>query len=305
VPRTNADSWDLTTGVGATATMVAAARAVASRQADPVLDDPFAAVLVRKIGINLFTRIVDGLLDFSEIGAGWFPSLFGIRGRSVDDFVADACRRGIRQVVILASGLDCRAYRLAWPPATTTYEVDQPAVIGWKTNALAELCHPPTVQHRCVGIDLRQDWPLALRQKGFDPERPTAWIAEGLLIGYLPPSAHDKILDDITALSAPGSRIVADHFDVRRPDSVSETLNELHDMWSKREPALNLRSVTFPGPRRDPAVYLAERGWTTHDTELIDLFDAAGRPAPTEVPAATSFWRFFSGTRTSRPEENT
>jgi len=296
--RSSADTWDLTTGVGATATMVAAARAVASRQADPVLNDPFAPVLVRMIGVQLFTRIVDGLLDFSEIGAGWFPSLFGIRCRTVDDFVADACRRGIRQVVILASGLDCRAYRLVWPPATTVYEVDQPAVIDWKTRALAGICGPPAAQHRCVGIDLRQDWPRSLQQSGFDPALPTAWIAEGLLIGYLPPSAHDEILDDITALSAPGSRIAGDHFDIRRPDAVSETLNELHDMWSKKEPALNLRSLTFPGPRRDPAIYLAERGWTTHDTELINLFRAAGQPAPAEVPAVTSFWRFFSATRT-------
>jgi methyltransferase (TIGR00027 family) len=298
MPRSSEDTWDLATGVGTTATMVAAARAVASRQPDPVLNDPFAAVLVRTVGLRLFTRIVDGLLDFSEIGAGWFPSLFGIRSRTVDDFIADACRRGIRQVVILASGLDCRAYRLAWPSATTVYEIDQPAVIDWKATVMAGLCCPLVAQHRCVGIDLRQDWPLALQQRGFDPARPTAWVAEGLLIGYLPPKAHDEILDDITALSAPGSRIAGDHFDIRRPDSVSEMLNELHDTWSKKDPALNLRSLTFPGPRQDSAVYLAERGWTTHDTELIDLFRAIDRPAPAEVPAATSFWRFFSATRT-------
>jgi methyltransferase (TIGR00027 family) len=299
VTRTNNDSWDLKTGVGATATMAAAARAVASRQPDPIINDPFAEVLVRAVGLKLLTQVVDGLVEFSEIGAGWIPKVLGIRSRAVDDFVADACRAGIRQAVILASGLDCRAYRLDWPPEAEIYEIDQPAVIDWKKGILTSLRCTSTAQHRCLGIDLRQDWPTALRRAGFDEAKPTMWIVEGLLVGYLPATAHDEILDAITALSASGSRIAADHIDSRRSDAVREAMNNLHDIWRKHDPDLNLLNLTFSGPRQDPTVYLAERGWTTHNANLADLFRAVGRPWPaaTDIPELAEFVRFLSGIR--------
>jgi methyltransferase (TIGR00027 family) len=297
--RSDDDSWDLKTGVGATATMAAAARAIASRELDPVINDPFAELLVRAVGLNLFTRIVDGTVDFSDIGAGWLPPLAGVRGRAFDDFLADACRVGIRQVVILASGLDCRAYRLAWPPAMSVYEIDQSAVIDWKKDLLGSLGCKSIAQHRYVGIDLRRDWPTELRQAGFDVARPTAWIAEGLLIGYLPPTAQHDLLDTITALSASGSQIAADHVDIRRPDALNETFNHLHGIWSKHDPNLNMRTLTFSGPRQDPAVYLAERSWIARDIDLTDLFGAVGRPlsADSDLPAAVMSLRFLTGTR--------
>jgi methyltransferase (TIGR00027 family) len=297
--RTHDDSWDLTTGVGATATMVAAARAVASRGPDPVINDPFAQILVRAVGLKLFTQIVDGSVEFIDIGAGWLPAYFGIRSRAFDDFVADACRSGIRQAVIVASGLDCRAYRLDWPPAMTIYELDQPAVIGWKQSLLTNLGYASPALHRCVGIDLRRDWPTALQRAGFDEAKPTAWIVEGLLVGYLPPGAHDEILDSITALSASGSRIVADHIDIRRPEVIGETLNHLNDAWRKFDPTLNLRGLTFFGTRKDPALYLAERGWITHDGNLTDLFRVVGRPTPAAgvFPPSSKYMRFFTGIR--------
>jgi methyltransferase (TIGR00027 family) len=250
--------------------------------------------------LKLFTQTVDGQVDFSDIGASWLPSYFGIRSRAFDDFAADACRLGIRQAVILASGLDCRAYRLDWPSAMTIYEVDQPAIIEWKQSILASLGCASAAHNRCVGIDLRRDWPTAPQQAGFDDAKLNAWIVEGLLVGYLPPGAHDEILDAISALSASGSRIVPDHIDIRRPEVISEALNDLHDTWRKHDPSLNLRDLTFSGPRQDPAVYLAERGWITHDANLVDLFNAAGRPAPAanEFPASSKFMRFLTGIRT-------
>lgn len=296
--RVDNDSWDLKTGVGTTATMIAAARAVASGQPNAVIHDPFAALLVREVGLQLFTRIVDGLIDFTEIGAGWMPSLVGIRGRAFDDFVDDARRAGIRQLVIVASGLDCRAYRLHWPAGMAVFEIDQPAVIEWKTGVLAELGHASAARHRCVGIDLRQDWPIALQQAGFDPAKATIWIVEGLLVGYLPPAAHDEILDAIDGLSAPGSRIAADHF-APRPDAITVTLNKLHDMWCAHDPEMNLRSLTFAGPCPDPAAYLAERGWVTRNADLQSLFRAAGRSASgvREYPAELKAMRFLRGVR--------
>lgn len=298
--RTDSDSWNLKTGVGTTATLVAAARAVATKNPDPLIHDPFAEALVRAVGFKLFTEVVDGVMDFTEIGAGWMPSYFGIRSRAFDDFLEEACRAGIRQAVILASGPDCRAYRLTWPSTMAIYEVDQPEVVDWKERILSNhACSTSAGQHSCVGIDLRHDWPSALRQAGFQDSKPTAWIVEGLLVGYLPPAAHDKILDEITALSAPESRIMADHFDIQTPEVLKNTLDDLHDMWSERDETLNLRGLTFAGPHDDPAVYLAARGWVTRNLHLADLFRAAGRdvPSPTELPMVARSTRLLNAVR--------
>src|SRR5271167_4585019 len=183
--RTDRDSWDLASSVGATATMVAAARAAASRRPNPVINDPFAEPLVRAVGLNFFTKVASGEFEFVDVddGAG-FPRMvdtFAARARFYDDYFADATGAGVRQVVILASGLDARAYRLAWPAGTTVYEIDQPQVIEFKSATLAALGGVPTTHRGALGIDLRQYWPTALQQAGFDASQPTAWIAEGLL----------------------------------------------------------------------------------------------------------------------------
>jgi methyltransferase (TIGR00027 family) len=298
MPRTHDDSWDLKTGVGATATLVAAARAVASRQPDPVIRDPFAEVLVRAVGLKLFTQIVDDAINFSDLEADWMPDYFGVRTRTLDDFARQACRAGIRQAVILASGLDCRAYRLDWPPATAIYEIDQPQVIEWKRRVLTGLGWAPAEGHHCLGIDLRQDWSTALRQDGFDDTQPTVWIVEGLLIGYLPPEGHDQILDAITNLSAPGSQLGADYVENPRTDALGEILRKRHAVWNQLDPEIDLRSVTFAGQHTDAAEYLAERGWTTRSAEIADVFNTAGRPAPTaDGLVELSFTRMLSGVR--------
>src|ERR1700757_2249450 len=128
-------------------------------------------------------------------------NLLAVRTRFIDRFVADAVAAGVRQAVILASGLDARGYRMSWPSDMTVFEIDQPQVIEFKTTTLAALGAEPTVDLRAVPIDLRDDWPAALRQAGFDAQRPTAWVAEGLL-AFLPPEAQDRMMDNITALSA-------------------------------------------------------------------------------------------------------
>ncbi|MGH3636047.1 MAG: class I SAM-dependent methyltransferase, partial [Mycobacterium sp.] len=191
--RSAGDSWDAATGVGATATLVAAARAAATRGG--LIDDPFAEPLVHAVGVDFFVRVASGELALADLrdngGFAHLTELFAVRTRFFDNFFADAGRAGIRQAVILASGLDARPYRLWWAPGTAVYEIDQPQVIESKTHALRALGATPTVNRRAVGIDLRQDWPTALRQVGFDAGQPTAWIAEGLLIGFLPPDAQD------------------------------------------------------------------------------------------------------------------
>lgn len=189
--RTDQDSWDLASSVGATATMVAAARALASGGTNPIINDPFAAPLVRAVGLDFFRRLVDGEVtepegDGAAGGGGKELALetdsMAVRTRFFDDFFLNAARDGIRQSVILAAGLDARAYRLGWPPGSVVYEVDQPKVVEFKSATLASLGASPAADRRTVGIDLREDWPAALRGSGFDVTRPTAWSAEGLLM---------------------------------------------------------------------------------------------------------------------------
>src|SRR6201999_3997563 len=179
---------DLATSVGATATMVAAGRAVASKAENALIDDPFAEPLVRAVGIDFLARWVNGDIDPADIDVvedGWglqrMADLMGARTRYFDAFFNDAMAAGIRQAVILASGLDARGYRLSWPADTKLFEIDQPLVIEFKTTTLAGLGAEPTADLRAVPVDLRHDWPNALAAAGFDATAPSAWIAEGLL----------------------------------------------------------------------------------------------------------------------------
>ncbi|EUA06747.1 methyltransferase, TIGR00027 family protein [Mycobacterium xenopi 4042] len=161
-------------------------------------------------GVDFFTRMAGGELqprdldDETAKGLRRFADAMAIRTEYFDNFFLDATAAGIRQAVILASGLDSRAYRLAWPAGTVVFEVDQPQVVDFKTATLAELGAQPTADRRTVAIDLRNDWPGALQEAGFDPACPTAWIAEGLL-GYLTADAQDRLLDQVTTLSTPAA----------------------------------------------------------------------------------------------------
>src|ERR1700760_3281239 len=226
--RTDNDTWDLATSVGATATMVAAARAIATNAENPLIDDRFADPLVRAVGVDLFTWWATGELDAADLDdseSPWrlahMPDAIAARTRYFDSFFLDATQAGIRQAVILASGLDARAYRLAWPADMTLFEIDQPEVIEFKTIPLSGLGAVPKTDLRTVAIDLRQDWPTALLDIGLDTSRPTAWIAEGLF-GYLPPEAQDRLLDNITALSAEGSRLACEAIPDRSDVDVEE-----------------------------------------------------------------------------------
>src|ERR1700747_955437 len=213
--RTDNDTWDLTTSVGATATGVAVGRALASRAANPLINDPFAEPLVRAVGVDFFTRLATGELNPAEVddngegGMQRMRDMMAVRTRFFDDFFVQATNGGIRQAVILASGLDARAYRLPLPAVTRVHETAQPSVIEFKTTPLADLGAAPKADRRSVAVDLRHDWPAALRGAGLDPTQPTAWSAEGLM-PFLPPEAQDALLDNITMLSAAGSRLATE-----------------------------------------------------------------------------------------------
>src|SRR6201993_1590609 len=280
--RTENDSWDLATSVGATATMVAAGRARAPRADNPLIDDRFAEPLVRAVGVGFFTRWARGELDPVDVdipGAPWgmqrMTDMLAARTRYIDAFFSRAGDAGIRQVVILASGLDARAYRLPWAAGTTVYEIDQPQVIEFKTATIAELGAKPTADVRAVPVDLRHDWPAALREAGFDTGRPAAWAAEGLL-GFLPSDAQDLLLDNITALSADGSRLVAEIF--LNSGANQQALNAATQKWRDNGLDAELEDLGFPGERNDVATYLQDRGWRPVRTPLNQLLADTGLP---------------------------
>jgi len=284
--RTEGDTWDLASSVGATATMVAAARAMAARATRPLIDDPFAEPLVRAVGVDLLTRLATGDLTPDELGGDGAVAMqrmtdnMAVRTLFFDDFFLDATKSGITQAVILASGLDSRAYRLAWPTGTTVYEIDQPEVIEFKSRALAELGAAPTAFRRTVAIDLREDWPAALIQAGFDPAKATAWSAEGLL-GYLPPEAQDKLLDTVTELSAPGSRFATESAPTQDPaneDRVRERMQSVAAHWREHGFDLDLTELVYFGDRNEAATYLNHRGWHTTGSTLRELFAANDLP---------------------------
>ncbi|OBI55632.1 class I SAM-dependent methyltransferase [Mycobacterium sp. E796] len=285
--RTEGDSWGPASSVGATATMVAASRAVASQGPDALLDDPFADPLVRAVGLDPFIRIIDGEIDFED------DALFNrktrreqitVRTRFFDDFFTGATADGVRQAVILASGLDTRAYRLPWPDGTVVYEIDQPQVIAFKTGTLANLGATPTAEHRTIAVDLRDDWPAALARGGFDVTQPTAWSAEGLL-PYLPPDAQDRLFDHITALSAPGSRLATEH--VSDPNAFTdERLQRISERWQRFGFNLNAADLFYRGERNVVVDYLKTHGWQVTAYPARELYASNGFEFPEDAMAA-------------------
>lgn len=286
--RTEGDSWGPAHSVGATATMVAASRAVASQGPDPLLDDPLAEPLVRAVGLDPFIRIVDGEVDFEDdplFNRRARAEQMTVRTRFFDDFFIGATKDGVRQAVILASGLDTRAYRLRWPAGTVVYEIDQPDVIAFKTDTLAALGAAPTAERRAIAVDLRDDWPAALREGGFDPSQPTAWSAEGLL-PYLPPEAQDKLFDNITALSAPGSRVATEH--VADPHAFSdERLQRISERWQRFGFNLNAADLFYRGERNVVVDYLNGHGWQVTAHPVRELYAQNGFEFPEDEMAAT------------------
>jgi methyltransferase (TIGR00027 family) len=206
------------------------------------------------------------------------------RTRFYDQFFLEAARAGIGQAVILASGLDARAYRLPWPAGTVVYEVDMPEVIEFKTLTLGDLGAEPTAERRTVAVDLRDDWASALRSAGFDPEAPSAWSAEGLLV-YLPDAAQDALFDNITALSAPGSRLAFEFV----PDTAvfaDEQWRNHHARMSELGFEIDFNDLVYHGQRSHILDYLAQRGWQTSSQTVAELHAANGFDYPDDDVAA-------------------
>ncbi|WP_066900289.1 class I SAM-dependent methyltransferase [Mycolicibacterium houstonense] len=275
--RTDDDNWDITTSVGQTALFVAASRALEARKPDPLAVDEYAEVFCRAAGGD-WTVAVEGSdpehplqTEFGE----HFVNFQGARTKYFDEYFRRAIDAGVKQVVLLAAGLDSRAYRLPWADGTVVYELDQPRVLAFKRDTMDELGVSPTAERREIAIDLREDWPQALRSNGFDPARPSAWIAEGLLI-YLPAAAQERLFAGIDALAAPGSFVgveeavpmPADAFDAKRAEAhASGDENAFFNLVYNQQHA--------------PAnQWFGARGWNAVATPLHEYLTRVGRPVP-------------------------
>jgi methyltransferase (TIGR00027 family) len=271
--RTHDDTWDIATSVGTTAVMVAAARAIETDKPDPLIRDSYAKLLVADAGTGVWEAMLDDSLvakveSVDPETAAIFHhmrSYQAVRTHFFDAYFAEAVAAGIRQVVILASGLDSRAYRLDWPAGTAVFEIDQPKVLAYKSETLAAHGVIPSADRREVPIDLRQDWPAALRGKGFDPEAPTAWLAEGLLM-YLPADSQDRLFEQITELSPPGSRIAvetaASHADERRQE-MRERFKRVADELGFEQTVDVQDLIYHDEDRAVVADWLNQHGWRT------------------------------------------
>lgn len=278
--RTENDTWDITTSVGSTALFVAAARALEAQKPDPAAIDPFAEIFCRSVG-GQWADVLDGLAPDhalkSEFGTH-FVDFQGARTRFFDDYFGRAAAAGVRQIVLLAAGLDSRAYRLAWPDGTVVFELDQPQVLDFKAHALAD--RRPIAERREVAVDLRDDWPQALRDSGFDPSRPSAWIAEGLLI-YLPATAQRQLFTGIDVLAAPGSHAAVEEAVPMDADTFAAKLEEERaagaDNSARGGPFFQLVYNEQYEPARQ---WFGTRGWHAEATSLQEYLRTHWRPVP-------------------------
>ncbi|GLZ54864.1 class I SAM-dependent methyltransferase [Actinomycetospora sp. NBRC 106378] len=267
------EQWDVVSSVGLTALVVAAGRAVDTHREDGLISDPYAEAFVHAANPPqpLMTRPVEPKDDSDDELWQMMSGYMGTRTRFFDEFFAGATGRGLRQVVVLASGLDTRAHRLDWPAGTTFYEVDQAKMIEFKDAVLDQEGATPRCDRRTVLADLRDDWPAALRAAGFDPATPTAWLTEGLL-PYLPAEAQSALVDAIDDLSAPGSEWAIEDF-----TNITQQFDDPAFRRVATKMGVDMQQLLYSDERPDPAATLRARGWTTESHVAAEVAKSYGR----------------------------
>lgn len=199
-----------------------------------------------------------------------------IRTKFYDDYLLAAAADGIRQMVLLAAGLDTRAFRLPWPAGTTVFEVDLPETLTFKEHVLAANEPAPTCKRVVVEADLTGDWPAAITAAGFDPTQPTAWLVEGLLV-YLTHDDAARLLDTVATLSAAGSRL-----------SCEQGRSAMQLAAQSREPGASEATQLWQGGIEDVAGWLSQHDWSVEEFALLDLARDYGRPV-TNPSTSTGF----------------
>jgi methyltransferase (TIGR00027 family) len=291
-PGADDGGWDIVSSVGATALGAATMRAIEARKPDPLVRDDYAQHFVAATAAQApaFSEALDDPEIAGQSDIALFSSYLGARTKYFDDFYRDAAAAGVRQVVILASGLDVRGYRLLWAPGTTVYELDVPKVLDFKHRVLVGHGVEATATVRALPVDLRDDWPAALTAAGFDETQPTAWLAEGLL-PFLPWVAQDVLFERISALSAPNSRFAIEDFEASGNEASALSVAVAEGGALRRMLNTTVDDAAEPSAeparegRTDPAAWLSARGWSVDTTTARELLVAADR-APLAVTDA-------------------
>ncbi|MGE2813881.1 class I SAM-dependent methyltransferase [Mycobacterium heidelbergense] len=310
--RTDNDTWDITESVGATALGVAAARAAETESENPLISDPFARVFLNAAGDGMWNWFAapDLPAEIAEAEPDLQPRMQGMVGYMAartlffDQFFLDAARSGVHQVVILAAGLDSRAWRLPWPDGVTVYELDQPRVLEFKSSTLRDSGAQPKCNVVHVPVDLRHDWPEALQQAGFDASAPSAWSAEGLL-PFLPAAAQELLFERVQALGAAGSRIAveAPGPDFLDPDAIAkrrETMQRVRELMAKLEPEREIPEVQdlwYFEEREDVDAWLRRHGWDVTVTPAEELMARYDRTPPQHIEGAAPRTLFVAAER--------
>lgn len=273
--RSDGDSWDIVSSVGFTALGVAAQRAIEATRPDALAHDQYAQHFIRAAGEPRLIGMIDNAEIAKDSPLGQMRNL-GVRTRFFDEFFLTATKSGATQAVILAAGLDVRGHRLPWPAGTTVFELDQPKVLEFKDGVLDQQGATPTADRRTIAVDLREDWPAALKAAGFDPSQPTAWSAEGLL-PYLPGAAQELLFERIAELSAPGSAMACEgprgKFDVRKFMNVEARHAGEHDAFKD----LDLSDLVYADDERaDPEEWFGSRGWNVTIESIVSLGESYG-----------------------------
>jgi methyltransferase (TIGR00027 family) len=307
--RTDDDSWDITESVGATALGVAAARAAETESDDPLISDPFARVFLDTAGEGEWTwygapelpaEVVDAIPAL-PVRMRSMVSFFASRTKFFDSFFLDAADAGIRQMVILAAGLDARSWRLPWPDGVTVYELDQPRVLDFKASTLHDHGAEPACHRVAVPVDLRQDWPKALQQPGFDPSAPSAWSAEGLLM-YLPAEAQELLFARIEGLTANGSRLAIEALSPNFADPAvtaqrRERMQQVRALMAKADPHREVpqtHELWYFEDREDAGDWWRRHSWQVTVTPSDELMTGYGRKPPQEIDDGTPPYLFVS-----------
>jgi len=266
---------DAPTGVGTTAIGVAAMRAAETRRPDRLFEDPLAAAFVAGAGW--------GRIEIEDVEPERRPGIIALaawvsaRTRFLDDLVLDATASGVRQVVLLGAGLDARAFRVHWPDGVRVFELDTPAMLAFKQRVLDDVGSTPRAERIVIPIDLREDWPAALREAGFDAGAPAAWVVEGLLV-YLDEQSVDRVMSDIAALSAPGSRLGVTSSSSASIDSLRAAVGAgVASLWISALP-------------EEIVPWMAGYGWTATAKDARELLADHGRTFPRRDPARPPSW---------------
>ena len=296
--RTDNDSWEITESVGATALGVAASRAAETESENPLIRDPFARVFLDAAGDGVWNwysapQLPAELFDTEPNLAQQMQAMVSYmasRTAFFDAFFLDATTAGIQQAVILAAGLDSRSWRLPWPDGTTVYELDQPRVLDFKSSTLAEHGAEPACNRVAVPVDLRQDWPTALQEAGFDASAPSAWSAEGLM-PYLPATAQELLFERVQGLTGAGSRIAVEALGPKFLDPEARTrrrerMDRVRAVFAKVDPQREVPSTDelwYFEEREDVGEWFGRHGWNVTVTPSLELMAGYGRSISEEV----------------------